>query len=316
MPKVVLETQKLGKRYGDLHAVDGLDLVVYEGEILGFLGPNGAGKTTAINMMVGLLKPDAGQVWVLGQKLDEASPRLRTRIGVCPQETVVWERLTCREQLQFMGRMYGLPARVARQRCERLLADLGLEEKGTKLARTLSGGMRRRLNLAMALVHDPDIVVLDEPEAGLDPQSRVRVREYIRSQARVKTVILTTHNMDEAERVADRVAIVDHGKLLVLDTPEGLKAGVGAGDVIEIQVAIEHLPTQEGVAGLLSKFIQPENIQVQGRSIQLRALNAVRILPVILEVLGSSGLKAGEVHIRENTLEDVFLQLTGKRLRS
>ena len=140
-----------------------------------------------------------------------------------------------------MGSSRGLPASEANI----CWSDLDLESKGSKLARTLSGGMQRRLNLAMALVHDPDIVVLDEPEAGLDPQSRVKVREYIQSLARVKTVILTTHNMDEAERVADRVAIIDHGKLLVLDTPEGLKARVGAGDVIEIQIENGTILVQE-----------------------------------------------------------------------
>jgi ABC-2 type transport system ATP-binding protein len=315
MPKVVLETHNLSKCYGDLKAVDGLDLAVYEGEIFGFLGPNGAGKTTAINMMVGLLEPDAGEVVVLGQRLEKAGPDLRARIGVCPQETVLWERLTCQEQLQFMGRMYGLSGRTARQRSEQLLVGLGLEGHRTKLARTLSGGMQRRMNLAMALVHDPDLVFLDEPEAGLDPQSRVRVREYIRSLARVKTVILTTHNMDEAERVADRVAIIDHGKLLVLDTPDGLKAGVGVGDVIEIQIQNGPVLVGESVSGLLSAYIKPESVGVEGRLIRLRALNAVRLLPAILSALDSGGLQAVEVRIRENTLEDVFIQLTGKGLR-
>jgi ABC-2 type transport system ATP-binding protein len=316
MTRVVLETKNLSKYYGDLKAVDRLDLEVFEGEVFGFLGPNGAGKTTAINMMVGLLKPDCGEVMVLGQTMDKADPGLRTRIGVCPQETVLWERLTCYEQLQFIGRMYGLTAPVARERSERLLLDLGLEGKGSRLARTLSGGMRRRLNLAMALVHDPDIVVLDEPEAGLDPQSRVRVREYIRSLARAKTVILTTHNMDEADRVADRVAIIDHGKLLVLDTPEGLKARVGAGDVIEIQIENQPLPDEETITERLSMRIGAQCLGIEGRLLRLRSQNALRVLPAILENLDSVGLQAGEVRIRENTLEDVFIQLTGKRLRS
>ncbi len=155
---------------------------------------------------------------------------------MCPQNIVLWERLTCLEQLIFMGQMYGLSNTASRQSGERLLADLDLEEKRNSLARTLSGGMQRRLNLAMALVHDPALVILDEPEAGLDPQSRVKVREYIQSLARKKTVIITTHNMDEAERVADRVAIIDHGELLVLDTPEKLKQSLGEGDLVEIHL--------------------------------------------------------------------------------
>lgn len=224
------------KRYGDLVAVDDLTLDVREGEVFGFLGPNGAGKTTSINLMCGLLKPDAGRVLLKGARLD-GDADARARVGVCPQEIVLWDRLTCIEQLQFIGEMYDVPPRESRRRSERLLADLGLEEKRDKQARTLSGGLKRRLNIAMALVHDPEIVILDEPEAGLDLQSRVRVREYIRDLARTRTLILTTHNMDEAERLADRVAIIDHGRLLVLDTPEALKRSVGEGDIIEIRPA-------------------------------------------------------------------------------
>ena len=161
------------------------------------------------------------------------------RVGVCPQSAVLWGRLTCLEQLEFVGEMYGLPRQRARRRGEQLLGDLGLAEKTHKLAGTLSGGMQRRLNLALALVHDPEIVVLDEPEAGLDPQSRVQVREYIRGLGRRHTIILTTHNMDEADRLANRVAIIDHGELLVLDTPEALKQRLGHGDVVDITLAPE-----------------------------------------------------------------------------
>ncbi len=236
MPDVVLRTEGLTKRYGDLTAVKDLTLEVYEGEVFGFLGPNGAGKTTSINMMCGLLKPDAGRVLVRGVPMDNGDDEVRARVGVCPQEIVLWERLTCLEQLQFIGQMYGLGGELARRRGEQLLEELDLVAKRRVQARALSGGMKRRLNLAMALVHDPEIVVLDEPEAGLDPQSRIKVREYIQSLARSKTVILTTHNMDEADRVADRVAIIDHGELLVLDTPEALKRSVGEGDVVEIDL--------------------------------------------------------------------------------
>jgi ABC-2 type transport system ATP-binding protein len=220
MPNVVLRAEGLTKRYGELVAVNNLSLDIYKGEVFGFLGPNGAGKTTSISMMCGLLKPDAGRVLVHGQPIAGGAASVRTRVGICPQEIIVWSHLTCIEQLQFIGEMYGVHGHEARRSGERLLEDLGLVEKRNKQARTLSGGLQRRLNLALALVHDPDIVALDEPEAGLDPQSRVAVRGYIRQLARKKTVILTTHNMDEADRLADRVAIIDQGELLVLDTPE------------------------------------------------------------------------------------------------
>jgi ABC-2 type transport system ATP-binding protein len=314
MSSIVLRTENLTKRYGSLTAVKDLTLEVYEGEVFGFLGPNGAGKTTSINMMCGLLRPDGGQVTIRGLPINQAGDQVRSRVGVCPQHIVLWERLTCLEQLQFIGQMYGLGGRQARQRGEELLRELDLLDKRRVQARRLSGGMQRRLNLAMALVHDPEIVVLDEPEAGLDPQSRIKVREYIQSLARQKTVIVTTHNMDEADRVADRVAIIDHGELLVLDTPEALKGSVGEGDVLEIELSD---PTGNG--GRVLEAVAPVAGQVfldgQRGLLTVRALNAVGALPAVLDVLEKTGLQAGDVRVRRNTLEDVFIQLTGRRLR-
>lgn len=316
MSNVVLCTNGLTKRYGALTAVNALTLEVYEGEVFGFLGPNGAGKTTSINMMCGLLKPDGGQVMVHGQLITNGDSHVRARVGVCPQEIVLWERLTCLEQLQFIGQMYNLSGSEARQRGERLLEELGLADKRRKQARTLSGGMKRRLNLAMALVHDPEIVVLDEPEAGLDPQSRVKVREFIQSMARQKTVILTTHNMDEAERVADRVAIIDHGQLLVVDTPDALKQRVGEGDVVEIGLSQALNADEAGrIQTALAALVSHCALSDERDHLTIRALNAVSALPDVLITLRDLGLQPGEVRVRENTLEDVFIQLTGRRLR-
>jgi ABC-2 type transport system ATP-binding protein len=233
--RIAVETAGLTKRFGDILAVAGLALQVFEGEVFGLLGPNGAGKSTTINLVCGLLGADSGTVRIFGEPVRPGSEVVRSRIGICPQDIVVWPKLTCLEQLAFIGRMYGL----------------GLAEKRNRVAATLSGGMKRRLNLALALVHDPSVVILDEPEAGLDPQSRVMVREYIRAMASRRTVLFTTHNMDEAERICDRVAIIDRGRLLALDTPDRLKKTIGAG----------------------------------------------------------------EVRLRENSLEDVFIALTGRRLR-
>jgi ABC-2 type transport system ATP-binding protein len=207
--------------------------------------------------------------------------------------------------------MYGLKAAKARQQSKHLLEKLDLLEKAHKLVRTLSGGMQRRLNLAMALVHDPEIVILDEPEAGLDPQSRVKVREYIKTLAQDKTIILTTHNMDEAERLADRVAIIDHGELLVLDTPEALKHSVGEGDVLEITLKDKSAPVQVALDDLKDRV----SITMTDDILQVRALDIVNLLPLILEKLTVAGIQPGEVHLRENALEDVFIRLTGRRLR-
>jgi ABC-2 type transport system ATP-binding protein len=313
MPDVALRTEQLTKRYGPLVAVQDLSLQVYEGEVLGLLGPNGAGKTTSINMMCGLLKPDSGQVLIHGQPIRSHDTGMRTKVGVCPQNTVLWNNLTCLEQLEFIGEMYDMPRKVAHQRGEALLDIMGLADKHNQLARTLSGGMQRRLNLIMALVHDPDILVLDEPEAGLDPQSRVLVREYIKSLARKKTVILTTHNMDEADRIADRIAIMDHGQLLRLDTPEALKRSVGEGDVLEVETGGgQDYLIERAVAAIAQ--IAPDTAAT-GHTLVIRARGVVELLPALLEALRKVGLAPGEVRLRENTLEDVFIALTGRRLR-
>jgi ABC-2 type transport system ATP-binding protein len=314
MTNAVLQTEKLTKRFGSVVAVQDLTLEVRQGEIFGFLGPNGAGKTTSINMICGLLKPDAGRVLLNGKPLASGDRFGRTLLGVCPQEAALWERLTCREQLQFIGQMYGLSGARARRRGNELLIDLDLAEQSNKQARILSGGMKRRLNLAMALVHDPEILVLDEPEAGLDPQSRIRVREYIQSLARKKTIILTTHNMDEADRLADRVAIIDHGQLLVLDTPETLKRRVGDGDVLEIAINGASIDMEKLNARLAHVDNQVRASQAH-ESLVLRGLNLVNLLPQIMEVLNHLGIQPGEVRLRANTLEDVFIQLTGRKLR-
>ncbi len=311
MTNIVLHAKNLTKRYGDLIAVNDLSLAVHEGEIFGFLGPNGAGKTTSINMMCGLLKPDAGQVFIHGKPVVGGGPDIRTRVGVAPQEAILWEKLTCLEQLEHLGEMYGLTRRSANRRGSELLETLGLSAKAKELGSQLSGGMKRRLNLALALINDPEILVLDEPEAGLDPQSRLLVREFIRSLARHKTVILTTHNMDEAERMADRVAIVDNGRLVALDTPDALKRTVGEGDVLEIKLTPGS--DSKAAAAALRRF--ELEISTINDGLTVRCRSAVERLPDLLAALHSTGIQTGEVRLRANTLEDVFIALTGRGLR-
>jgi ABC-2 type transport system ATP-binding protein len=315
MSTVVLRTENLTKSYGEMKAVDELNLEIHKGEVFGFLGPNGAGKTTSINMMCGLLKPDAGRVLIHGVPITERDADVRARVGVCPQEVVLWDRMTCIEQLQFIGEMYGMSGKDARQRGDQLLEEFDLGDKRRAQARTLSGGMRRRLNLVMSLIHDPDLVILDEPEVGLDPQSRVKVREYIRSLANEKTVILTTHNMDEADRVADRVAIIDHGKLLELDTPQALKNRAGEGNVLEIH--LEKTEVEEAqILKVLAEAGEGLKVEVVDSILLVRARNALNLMPAIMQKLAEMGVSSGEVRLRENTLEDVFIKLTGRRLRS
>ncbi|MFH1524661.1 MAG: ABC transporter ATP-binding protein [Chloroflexota bacterium] len=310
MPDMAFQTHHVTKCYGSLVAVNDLSLEVHEGEVFGLLGPNGAGKTTSINMLCGLLKPDSGQIFVHGKSITNTNVNVRKRVGVCPQDIVLWKSLTCLEQMQFLGEMYGLKGSVARQRSVQLLHALDLEEKKNSLARTLSGGMQRRLNLAMALVHDPELLVLDEPEAGLDPQSRVLVREYVKALAHRKTIILTTHNMDEADRLADRVAIIDHGQLLIVDTPDALKRTVGDGDVLEIE--LDNDTTEQTIAALTPIVSE---VSATNHTLVIRARGVVEFLPAILDALHRIDISPGEVRLRANSLEDVFISLTGRRLR-
>ena len=302
----VIRLENLTKDYDRLRAVDDLSLEIRGGEILGFLGPNGAGKTTTINMICGTARPSAGQVRFSGGDL-------KGHLGLCPQENVYWPKLTCTEQLVFMGEMYGMPRRRAQKRAAELLERLGLSEKARVLAARLSGGMKRRLNLCLGLIHDPKILILDEPEAGLDPQSRILVREFIRSLAKQKTVVLTTHNMDEADRLSDRVAIIDRGRLLLLETPANLKRSIGEGDILEITLRnpAKHLP--QTAAEALSALTR--RIQVRDKTLILKSKDMIQSLPAITQVLEKAGLGIAGITMRENTLEDVFIHLTGKNLR-
>ena len=326
-----LALDHLSKTYGrgpsSVQAVRDLSLTVEQGEIFGFLGPNGAGKTTTIAMICGLLAPDAGQV-LLGGAEDRPGRdgAIRARVGACPQTITIWEKLTCLENLEFIGAMYTVPPREAHSRALALLDTFGLAEKRGSLAGTLSGGMQRRLNLALALVHDPDLLVLDEPEAGLDPQSRVMVRDYIHrwvrgngQDGRGRTVIFTTHNMDEAQRLVDRVAIIDHGCLLEVDTPAALIRRLGAGDVLELSLP-PGPPSPADAPAVLSGLpgCEPRllaSADPDRHLLAVRLARGIEDLPAALSLLRAAGYTPGEARLRASTLEDVFIALTGRSLR-
>ncbi len=311
-----IETRDLSKKYpGGVLAVDNLSLSIRKGEVFGFLGPNGAGKTTSIKMMVGLLKPTSGHILIDGEKIEAASKKVKKSIGVCPQDIVVWNRLTCMENLLTIADMYEVPRKVAAERANMMLENLKLTDKKNVLAAKLSGGMKRRLNVAMALIHDPEIVVLDEPTAGLDPQSKLVVTEYIGGLKETEklTVILTTHEMEIADQLSDRVAIIDHGKLLVLDTPENLKERIGKGDIMEITLydRTKNKMVKEALEGL--EGIQEVN-EIREK-IVVKALDAVSRFPSIFRLLESKEARVLDVSLRNNSLEDVFITLTGRGLR-
>jgi ABC-2 type transport system ATP-binding protein len=281
----MLSLSNLRKSFGNLVAVDHLSLEIHRGEVFGLLGPNGAGKTTTISMAIGLLRPDAGTVDVDGRG-SPLQAEVRRLIGVAPQSLALYDELTAEENLRFFGKLYGLGSAILRRRVDDLLGFVGLSDRRRDRVRGYSGGMKRRLNLAIALVHDPALVLLDEPTVGVDPQSRNAIFEFVASLKRQgRTIIYTTHYMEEAQRLCDRVGIIDRGRLLALDTVTALIEQQGQKSV----VVVEHSNGEERI----------ETNDPKGE--------LVRILTANNDVRG--------VHIDRPDLESVFLALTGRRLR-
>ncbi len=298
-----LRVEKLLKKYGELLAVDGLDLEVREGECFGLLGPNGAGKTTTVEILEGLNEPTGGSVEVLGMQWASDERALRQRLGVSLQETHLPDRLTVEENLRMFRSFYqrGRPV-------EEVLDLVGLREKRTSWTERLSGGQKQRLAVACALVSDPDLLFLDEPTTGLDPQSRRQLWDVVLEfKARGKTVLLTTHYMDEAERLCDRVAIVDKGKVIALGTPQELIASLGGQQVVEL--ATERPLAAEDLGGLPS--VRGARKSADGIALTVEQLHLA--LPAILAHAEPSGLTRLSTH--HATLEDVFVHLTGRHLR-
>jgi len=296
----------LRKYYKDVRAVDGLDLEVAPGECFGLLGPNGAGKTTTLEICEGLTRPDDGEVEVLGQRWETDGARLRPRIGVSLQETQFSEKLTVLETVALFRSFHdrGISPAAA-------LEQVQLQEKQDARVGQLSGGQKQRLALATALVGEPELLFLDEPTTGLDPQSRRQLWELIAGfKAAGRTVILTTHYMEEAERLCDRVAIVDQGRVIAQGTPRELIASLGADQVVEFQLAdgargFEHC---RAVAGVL-------DVRQDGPVLTLRVARLHESLPALLEALRQAGILVNELRTHAPTLEDLFVSLTGRHLR-
>ncbi len=295
----------LKKHYGDVRAVDGLDLEVRAGECFGLLGPNGAGKTTTIEILEGLTKPDEGDVVVLGRRWGSQERELRERLGVSLQESRLTEKLTVYETLSLFRSFY------ARGRDpELLLEDLSLEEKRDARVGKLSGGQRQRLAVACALAGDPELLFLDEPTTGLDPQSRLQLWERIAAYKEAgRTVLLTTHYMEEAERLCERVAVVDHGRIIAQGAPADLIAGLGAPHILE-------LATDPAVGADVFKGVRGlrDPRQRDGRW-QLAVASLAEAVPALVDALEGAGAKLVSLSTHRATLEDVFIALTGRELR-
>jgi len=302
---MAIETENLTKRFGELTAVDSANLRIEKGEIFGLLGPNGAGKTTTINMLVTLLAPTAGTAKVNGYDIRTQPGMVRKSVGIVFQDPSLDTILTGRENMELHARLYGVQKAVRRERIDELLTLMDLQDRADDIVKRYSGGMRRRLELARGLLHRPAVLFLDEPTLGLDPQTRALTWRYIESVAEQaqSTVVLTTHYMDEADEVCDRVGIIDHGRIIALDTPENLKRGLG-GDLICLKMRQPNL-------NLLKGLDYVKRAQVTDGRLELTVENAAVHLPEILSLLK----EVESVEVRTPTLNDVFLKYTGREIR-
>lgn len=308
----VLEVRRLRKTFGEVTAVDGIDFAVREGEIFGFLGPNGAGKTTAISMICGLLTPNEGEILVDGLPLRAHLREVKRKMGVVPQEVAVYEELSARQNLDFWGGVYGLRGAELRRRVEAVLEQVGLAERAKDQVRTYSGGMKRRLNLAMGLIHDPRLILLDEPTVGIDPQARHNILDVVRDIVRGgRTVLYTTHYLEEAESLCDRLAILDRGQIKAQGTVAELKAQLGEGSLLTVQGAFTAAQLQAVVAR--APGLTPLEMG-DGRALLLVKRDGPGVSRA-LEALYHEELRFEDVTIKEPNLEDLFLKLTGRELR-
>jgi ABC-2 type transport system ATP-binding protein len=313
----VLEATGLRKAFGDLVAVDGVDVRIAPGETYGLLGPNGAGKTTTISMIAGLLAPDAGRVVIDGATVTTRSVGAKASIGLVPQEVAIYPDLTARENLEFFGKLYGLSGHALASRVAEVLEVIELSDRAGDPTREFSGGMKRRLNIGIGLLHRPKLLVLDEPTVGVDPQSRNAILESVEELATAGMAVLyTTHYMEEAERLCDRVGIIDQGEVRAEGTRRELVALVGQGDRIslrasgDLEAAAEAARHLDGVGSASSS---PRSDGAGG--IDVVARDARSLLPALLAAVQQAGTEVAGVEISEPDLESVFLHLTGKALR-
>ena len=307
-----IEIIDLKKNFNDIQAVDGINLTIPKGSLFGILGPNGAGKTTTIRILSTVLHPTSGNAKILGFDLKQEAKEIKKRIGVCPQELVIYPRLTAKENINLIAQMHGIPKKEYKERVDDLLGKMNLQERADSLAKTFSGGMKRRLNVLMAVIHEPELLFFDEPSAGLDPQSRRVVWDFIRDfQEKKCTIILTTHNMEEADDLTDELVVIDHGKIIAQGTPDELKGKLGEGDILEFKVK-EIEQRAEIIKRAQSLDFVNWGKPLGKQRIIINALDGLRRVSEIMDVIK---VKMEDISVRKNTLEDVFIDLTGRRLR-
>jgi ABC-2 type transport system ATP-binding protein len=312
MSEPILNAQDLKKSYGENEAVKGISLQVARGEVFGLLGPNGAGKTTAISMLTGLLEPTGGQIIVDGLDLKKHTNEVKSKMGLVPQELALYPTLSARQNLTFFGRIYGLKGKDLKQRVDEVLEMIGLSERADEAVQNYSGGMKRRVNIGAGLLHTPDILFLDEPTVGVDPQSRNAIFESVEALNRAgMSVIYTTHYMEEAQRLCHRVAIIDEGELIALDTPTALIRSLGGGVVI---IGV----TEAAPDDLTDQIAQVPAVKAATRTdgqIKVETQRLQEALMGTLDITNQLDVRITSLDILEPNLESVFLNLTGKKLR-
>lgn len=314
---VAIEVNNLKKYFEDVKAVDDISFQIKKGECFAFLGPNGAGKTTTINILSTYMKPTEGTSKLYDYDVVKEPKKVRQHIGVSPQENVFLDQLNVYENVMFFGKMYNVDKKKLAERAKELISKVGLDEKIKVLANKLSGGMKRRLNLIIGLVHDPDILFLDEPTSGLDPQTRRLIWDYITElKSRNITIFLTTHYMEEADALSDRVGIIDYGKIIALGTPDELKASIGKGDLLEIKIdgingkILEMVDRVKSLEYVLNAYYSEEDLLIR-----IMAMDGLRKIGKIMKILTTDGLNVVDVSVKANSLENVFIELTGRSLR-
>jgi ABC-2 type transport system ATP-binding protein len=304
----------LRKRYDEVQALDGVSFAVREGEVFALLGPNGAGKSTTVRVLVTLTRPDEGTASVAGHDVRREQNAVRRAIGYVPQDSGVDQFGTGRENLMLQGRVQGMSGTNLRRRADELLELVGIAHAADRIVRTYSGGMRRRLDIALGLVHRPRVLFLDEPTTGLDPEARVAMWEEVQrlADAEALTILLTTHYLEEADQLADRLAIVSQGKVVVEGTPAELKHRL-QGDAVHVE--LEHGAVEEAQAVLETAGARPEQV-LEGRTVVARVDNGGRALPGILSALEGAGIAVASVSVSRPSLDDVYLHFTGRDFES
>ena len=306
---LALETNELYKTFKGFCAVDHLSLTVQQGEIFGLLGPNGSGKTTTINMISGLWPPNSGWVKIMGINVCHQSQHVRQLLGCVPQETALYEELTAWQNMDFHADLFGIPLRDKNKRITYMLDLVQLLDRKNSHVNTFSGGMKRRLALARALLHEPKLIYLDEPTLGVDVHSKRAIWDYILSlKEQGKTILLTTNYLEEAQALCDRIAIIDHGKLIAVDTPEHLKQKYG-GSVIEVETSQSTTKIDQ-----LQALFGIKEVAQNGRHLKITALGIQNIAAQIINILSQEG-DINSISVREPNLDDIFLHLTGTALR-